>query len=370
MKKISLFFTILILAVPCFSHATVSEHRIALVIGNGSYKFSPLANPVNDANDIARALSRCGFEVTKKTDCTRKEMRSAIRNFGDKIKKGGVGLFYYAGHGIQVKGENYLVPVGTTVDREYEVIDECISASSVLRSMDYAGNRLNIIILDACRDNPFKRSFRSSSLGLARMDAPTGSFLAYATSPGAVAIDGTGRNGLYTAKLLKHMETPNLPIEEVFKRVRVDVVSETNKQQVPWESSSLMGKFFFAGAERGITVREKTILEDTVKTGTVFISGSPEEAKVYLDGYYEGTMPCRITNIESGSHKVKVKKQGYKDWEKKIRVTKGHTVDVTVNLERQPVLSEKNFINSIIEMLTRRHHMDGKSRRGGGPSCK
>jgi len=214
---------------PCLSFSA-DERRVALVIGNGDYKSSPLANPVNDANDMADVLKKCNFTVMKSINATRKEMRGAIRKFGEEINKGAVGLFYYAGHGIQVNGENYLVPVGAEVYAEAEVEDECLKVSSVLRQMESAGNRLNIIILDACRDNPFGRSFRSSNKGLAKMDAPTGSILAYATAPGSVAADGTGRNGLYTSKLLNHMMEPNIVIKRIFKRVRIDVVSASGKR--------------------------------------------------------------------------------------------------------------------------------------------
>lgn len=222
-----------------------TEQRIALVIGNGGYQQGPLRNPVNDANDMAATLSGAGFTVMKHVDADRAAMREAIRQFGDQIKRGGVGLFFYAGHGIQVRGENYLVPIGAKVAREDEVEDECLKVSSVLRKMETAGNRLNIIILDACRNNPFGRSFRSSQEGLAKMDAPTGSLLAYATAPGSVAADGTGRNGLYTSQLLKHMRTPGVEILSLFRKVRVDVMAESKEQQVPWESTSLTGEFFF-----------------------------------------------------------------------------------------------------------------------------
>ncbi|TES90079.1 MAG: hypothetical protein E3J94_05540 [Desulfobacteraceae bacterium] len=253
--KIGWFIMIAVLLTFLVPYISLSkqEQRIALVIGNGSYKSSPLANPVNDANDMADALERCNFTVMKKINATRREMRRAIRKFGHEIKSGVVGLFYYAGHGIQVKGENYLVPIGAEVYSEDEVEDECLKVSSVLRKMETAGNRLNIIILDACRDNPFGRSFRSGNRGLAKMDAPTGSILAYATAPGSVAADGIGRNGLYTSKLLKHMMAAGLEIGKLFRQVRIDVMHASGKSQVPWESSSLTGEFSFI-PERAIAV--------------------------------------------------------------------------------------------------------------------
>ncbi|NQU63686.1 MAG: caspase family protein [SAR324 cluster bacterium] len=159
--------------------------RHALVIGNADYKIGRLFNTKNDANDVAAALQKLGFSVNLQINVNRSGMREAIRDFGDKLKKGGVGLFYYAGHGMQVKGVNYLIPVGSDLKAEDEVQDESIDAGSVLRKMDSAGNALNIVILDACRDNPFARSFRSTQKGLAQMDAPKGSLIVYATAPGS-----------------------------------------------------------------------------------------------------------------------------------------------------------------------------------------
>jgi uncharacterized caspase-like protein len=184
-------------------------------------------------------------------------MRQAIRRFGDAIVEGdAVGLFYYSGHAIQVEGENYLVPIGAGVYGEDEVEDECLKVSSVLRKMQTARNRLNIIVLDACRDNPFGGSFRSSTRGLAKMDAPVGSIFAFSTAPGSVAADGTGRNGLFTSVLLRHMLSPNLEIGQLFRRVRVDVMAASENKQVPWESSSLTGNFYF-NPGRGISVLDR-----------------------------------------------------------------------------------------------------------------
>ena len=233
-----------------------SEQRTALVIGNEAYKQAQLTNPASDAEDMATILKTAGFNVTKIINADRRAMREAIRDFGNKIKKGGVGLFYYAGHGIQVDGENYLVPINAEIQSEEEVEDEGLKVSSVLRKMEVAANSMNIIILDACRDNPFGRSYRSSKGGLAKMDAPTGSIIAYATAPGSIAADGQTRNGLYTSILLKHITLPGLEIEKVFKMVRVDVAQASGYRQIPWESSSLMGDFYFF-KKRGITIRPK-----------------------------------------------------------------------------------------------------------------
>jgi len=235
---------------------SAQDRRIALVIGNGAYKSDPLRNPVNDATDIADALKKLGFSVSLKTDANQRNMKQAIRAFGKKLRKGGVGLFYFAGHGVQVKGTNYLIPIGAQIESEADVEYEAVDAGRVLAQMEEAENSLNIIVLDACRDNPFARSFRSSGRGLAKMDAPTGSILAYATAPGSIASDGPGRNGLYTSALLKHMMTPGLEIGRLFRQVRIDVLGSSGKKQVPWEASSLTGDFYF-NSGRGISVVPK-----------------------------------------------------------------------------------------------------------------
>ena len=221
--------------------------RVALVIGNGAYKEAPLRNPSNDARDIAASLRSLGFEVILRQDADLKSMERAIDDFYNSLKKGGTGLFYFAGHGIQVGGINYLVPVGARIASESDVRYQAVDAGRVLGKMEDAGNGLNLVILDACRNNPFARSFRSAAgMGLAKMDAPTGSFIAYATAPGSVAADGSGKNGVYTKHLLLNVNTPGLSVEELFKRVRLGVVAETGKKQVPWEASSLTGSFSFA----------------------------------------------------------------------------------------------------------------------------
>jgi uncharacterized caspase-like protein len=226
-----------------------NEKKTALVIGNGQYTTIPLRNAVNDALDMAATLSEKGFTVILRTNASRSEMRDAIREFGTEINQGGVGLFYYSGHGLQVDGVNYLVPVDASIELKAEVAEECISASTVLRVMEYSNNRLNVIILDACRNSPFRGFDRSDEKGITKMDPPKGakhgSIIAFATAPGDVASDGDGRNGFYTSKLLKYINVPGLTLEEVFKKVRIDVSTESNGRQIPWENNSLTGDFFF-----------------------------------------------------------------------------------------------------------------------------
>jgi len=222
-----------------------NEKRVALVIGNKTYKVGPLQNPENDANDLTALLTRKQFEVIKVIDGSKLEMREAIKAFSKKVADGAIGLFYYSGHGVQVEGENYLVPIDANIEYKEEVPDECIGVSTILRYMEASNNKLNIMILDACRNSPFKSFSRSGEKGMLRMEAPVGSFVAYSTAPGMTASDGNGRNGLYTSKLMKYLDVPGLKIEEVFKQVRIEVGKESNNSQIPWESNSLMGDFYF-----------------------------------------------------------------------------------------------------------------------------
>jgi uncharacterized caspase-like protein len=228
------------------STGPATPRRTALVVGNAAYATAPLRNPVHDAIDMAAALKRLGFEVTALHDAGRREIEEAIEAFSQQLRQGGVGLFYYAGHGVQISGENYLIPVGVRINREQDVKFEAVPVGRILGGMEDAGNDFNIVILDACRDNPFARSFRSSQSGLAGVQAARGSLIAFATSPGEVAVDGTGDNSFYTQHLVQAMTTPGLSIEQVFKQVRTGVLKATGKKQTPWESSSLIGDFYFA----------------------------------------------------------------------------------------------------------------------------
>ena len=223
-----------------------AENRIALVIGNTSYKHAPLANPKNDATLMADTLEGVGFDVTRLLDADQATMKRAMIEFGRKLRgSDSVGLFYYAGHGIQVEGENFLIPVGAVIGDELEVSIEAVSVNEFLRTMKRASSRINIVVLDACRNNPYARSFRSDVRGLARVDAPKGTYVAYATSPGAIALDGKTGHSPYTSALSKAMMLPGLPIEQVFKQARREVLAATNDRQTPWETSSITGRFYF-----------------------------------------------------------------------------------------------------------------------------
>jgi formylglycine-generating enzyme required for sulfatase activity len=250
----------------------IAEQRLALVIGNSIYGFSPLKNPVNDASDMAVALQKIGFTVILKKNVNLKDMEESIQDFGSRLKKGGVGLFYFAGHGLQASGVNYLVPIGAKIDKESDIKYEAVDAGRILDEMANAGNGLNIVILDACRDNPFSRRFRSASRGLAIVgSAPVGTYISYSTGPGQVALDGDGRNSPFAASLLHYMKEPGLTIEQVFKNVRHKLGQETAGKQVPWELSSLEGDFYFTpgGPAKTGAVRDMADSrdKDTIETG-------------------------------------------------------------------------------------------------------
>ena len=226
--------------------AAAPEQRIALVIGNSAYRSGPLKNPVNDATAMATQLQKLGFTVILQQNANLRGMEDALTDFGDRLKRGGVGLFFYAGHGLQVGGANYLVPIGARINRESDIKYETLDAGKILDEMGNANNGLNIVILDACRDNPYSRSFRNAARGLAIVsNAPAGTFVSYSTSPGNVARDGVGRNSPYTEALLGYMKEPGLTIEQVFKGVRAKLGKETGGRQIPWELSSLQGEFYF-----------------------------------------------------------------------------------------------------------------------------
>ena len=224
------------------------EQRLALLIGNSHYKHGgSLPNPLNDVRAIKTALEGLGFTVMKYEDCSQKNMKRAMDKFGRNLKGKDVGLFFYAGHGVQVDGHNYLLPVDAKLDSENDAEYDCVRADRVLAKMETAGSKTNIVILDACRDNPFERSWRrgTKGAGLAFMNAPSGSLIAYSTGPGKTALDGRGQNSPYTSALLQHIGTPNITVLEMFQKVRSTVRSQSNYKQTPWESTCLNGNFYF-----------------------------------------------------------------------------------------------------------------------------
>jgi len=322
-----------------------AERRVALVIGNADYDQGRLRNPVKDASAVAQALQRAGFEVIAKENADRVAMYEAIIAFGDRLKETkGAGLFYFSGHGLQVQGKNFMVPVRARITSERMVETEAIDVNRVLAEMDAAQARVNIVILDACRDNPYARSFRSAAIGLAQIDAPRGTLIAYATAPGKVAEDGTGQNSPYTAALVKHIAASGLPIEAVFKRVRVDVLGGTRNRQEPWEASSLTGDFFFfppvgtVASVRPPEPSKPTIREEIRQEfGSLAVSGRIEGVEVWLGDQRLGeTKPGRtllVENLAVGTYRVRARKAGHKDWEREVRVAANQRADILIDIE-------------------------------------
>ncbi|MEM9048118.1 MAG: caspase family protein [Pseudomonadota bacterium] len=277
--------TLVLMLLPAMAAMAAAQERIALVIGNERYAHVPqLDNPVADARLMAKTLATLGFEVTLQTDSNQREMKRAIAAFGRRLRSAGpdaVSLFYYAGHGVQAQGANYLVPTDADVLDEADLYLVGVEADWVLRQMASARLRTSIVILDACRDNPFAEQGLGAQ-GLARMNAPTGSFVAYSTAPGAVALDGAGRNSPFTAALAREMTVAGRPIEAVFRAVRAHVVDQTNGAQTPWDSSSLIDAFYFKQEEE----RPPTIsMAEERLWSTVRESGDLVELALFLRAY-------------------------------------------------------------------------------------
>ncbi len=267
-KHFYLSFLLIICLMLCInSHAAnLSPKRIALVIGNSAYRSFPvLVNPINDSADMAKKLEEFGFDVKLLENANRRNIEEAITQFGKKLnRKDAVGLFYFAGHGVQVDGINYLIPIGANIKTVADVQYEAVNAERVLSNMESADNNLNLMILDACRDNPLPASKRSATRGLARMSAPTGSMVLYATSPGKSALDGEpdDRNGLFTGKLLQVMNQPGLTVYEVFRQTAQAVNSASNSFQTPYLEGVILGDFKFFEELPNATLTIKTSPDD------------------------------------------------------------------------------------------------------------
>lgn len=234
------------------------ERRLALVIGNSNYQtVKALPNPANDAKAVAQLLNTAGFEVVMAFDLDRDTLKQVVSEFSARIVESGpnsAALVYYAGHGLQVDGENFLVPVDAKIEKETDVVEQAVRLADVMQALETAPSRVRIVILDACRNNPFSALGEAGGKGLAIVDAPAGSIVAYATAPGTEAFDGAGQHSPYTAAFIRTVKQPNLPIEQLFKRVRVLVAEATDTKQMPWESSSLTSDFVFFTADPNANV--------------------------------------------------------------------------------------------------------------------
>ncbi|MEK6593822.1 MAG: caspase family protein, partial [Pseudomonadota bacterium] len=267
--------------------------KLALVVGNSKYKEAPLKNPANDARAIGETLRQTGFEVTVKLDAGRAELAAAVQTYVQELaKRKGVGLFYFAGHGVQLAWRNYMLPVDADIDTVADIPTQAVEVGGLLKGIGSAANPLNVIILDACRDNPFGGLRGVDHKGLSQMDAPLSTLLAYATSPGNTASDGDGVNGLYTENLLKEIKVPAAKIEDVFKRVRLGVRRRSNGQQIPWESTSLEEDFYFLPPKELKRIseqeQEKQFNEELVIWEKIKESKEPGPLEDYLRKYPGG----------------------------------------------------------------------------------
>lgn len=242
------------IAAACLSLAAHSQatNRVALVIGNADYKVGKLANPVNDARAMAARLKTLGFDVILRENLQQRDLGSVYREFRSKIAPGGVAVVFYAGHGLQIKGQNYFPAVDSRIDGEEDVPLQSLNLGTLLDNMEEAKAGVSLVFLDACRDNPYARRFRSASRGLAKVEASSGTLIHYATRPGSVAADGVGRNGTYTEELLAQISEPGMPVELMLKRVTNRVVEKTSGKQEPWMEGSLRGDFYFVGGAPAI----------------------------------------------------------------------------------------------------------------------
>ena len=262
------------------------ENRVALVVGNSAYKSAPLRNPTNDAKDMAAKLKGMGFTVIERNNLTVKQIGSTLRELRSKLTPGSVALVYYAGHGLQIKGENYFPTVDAEIAGEEDVSNQSLAMRQIMDVLEDAKTRLNLVFLDACRNNPYQRSFRSSSDGLSKVVAPSGTLISFATRPGSVAADGTGRNGLYTGALLEAMDSRGDQIEQVLKRVVTRVKAGSKNQQEPWMEGSIDGEFCFGSCLA--MVGQSGVSDDRALWDTVKDSRNVNDLKAYLNKFPQG----------------------------------------------------------------------------------
>jgi flagellar basal body-associated protein FliL len=279
--------------------------KIALVIGNAAYKNSPLRNPENDAKDFAKSLKGFGFTVIERTNLTTKQIGPMLREFRSKLVPGSVAVIFYAGHGLQIKGENYLPTVDADIQGEEDVPQQSLSTRQLMDVLAESGTRMNLVFLDACRNNPYSRRFRSTTRGLSRENAPSGTLISFATRPGSEAADGDGRNGLYTSVLLQQLKLADQPIEQVLKKVVAGVKQASNGQQEPWIEGSIEGDFCFAeciGIPATSLDAENSAWETASKTNTR-ASYQTYLAK-YPKGKYESAAKLALKALKSGEESV------------------------------------------------------------------
>ena len=306
---VSMILRLIFVLLAVFSNASIAqpkENRVALVMGNSAYTSAPLKNPTNDAKDMAAKLKGMGFTVVERNNLTAKQIGSTLREFRSKLTPGSVALVYYAGHGLQIKGENYFPTVDAEITGEEDVPNQSLAMRQIMDVLEEAKTRLNLVFLDACRNNPYQRSFRSSSDGLSRVNAPSGTLISFATRPGSVAADGTGRNGLYTGALLEAMDSRGEQIELVLKRVVTRVKAVSKNQQEPWMEGSIDGEFCFGNCQ--VTVAQTAVSDDRALWDSVKDSRDVNEIRAYLEkfprGLFAGVARAKILSLEKTEQQI------------------------------------------------------------------
>jgi hypothetical protein len=299
LRIVVMVFMMLGITSTVFSAQAVPGERVALVIGNAAYKIAPLLNTKSDANDMSELLKGAGFTVDLQMDASQEQFRAAVVKFGEQIKDPKVkfGMFYYAGHGVQLNSRNYLIPVNATIKSMDDVAKQTVDVTDLIRYMERIKDKSLIVILDACRDDPFQGLYRGGSKGLSPYNPPVGTLLAYATGPGQVALDGTGRNGLYTKHLLRELSVQSESLIDGFMRVRVGVMTESKGRQIPWELSSLIDRdlYLFPGERKALAVAERAKLDDQESAAWVGVRSGGSALLVDEVAKFLKTYPNGIT---------------------------------------------------------------------------
>ncbi len=326
-----------------------TEQRVALVIGNNKYnsdRLPTLRNPVNDAKSMRDKLKTLGFKVYYGENLNVREMDKKLRSFSSKLRNGGVGLFFFAGHGVESQGSNYLMGKDSNLLDKEDIAYESLELNKVIDKMKNSGNRLNIVLLDACRNDPFSRS---GGGGLAKVDNAKGMFIAYATSPGDVASDGSGKHGVFTQEILNNIDANGIPIGRMFKRVKKGVYAKTNQRQRPWTHDDVIGDFFFRLPTNGYYVSPKKQSSYSFKNSkathfNLTVNTNPSDAKVYITNikprYYDGI------RLKKGSYNIKVKRDGYITKEGTIELINDLSLDISLQKERTKAVYKSNNISS------------------------
>lgn len=318
MKHLATLYLLLLLAAPSYAQ----QKRIALVIGNAAYTTSPLKNPVNDANLMATTLKELGFEVTKLTNANLQKMQDAAVTFTENIENYDVALFYYAGHGIQVDGVNYLIPVDAKLETEARARYEAFNINDINEAFSKNSRKVNIMILDACRDNPFRTWMRGGDRGfIALRQQAAGTIIAFATREGSTAADGTGNNGVFTKELAQQMQKPQSLID-VFQNTRSAVLAQTDYKQVPQEWNMLTAPFWLTSTFQAGTVREGSLLIDTEVAGSLYVDG---QYKAYLLANSQNNV---VLNLMEGSHYVELR--GSENLSQQVNILADQSIKITL----------------------------------------